>query len=135
MVLDFLIQTSKGGKQSITLPSYEAYKHSNNQNNTITFTRKPWYTYFGDNLQFSLDLRPTQQEREAMSATENQVNYPVLMKRWILEENQKLPLYLTSILIPNYILNISPQINVVLILYQGNFSLHQMQNIIESHTQ
>lgn len=40
----FFVQTSKGGKQSITLPSYEAYKHSNNQNNTITFTRKPWYT-------------------------------------------------------------------------------------------
>lgn len=128
------MQTSKGGKQSITLPSYEAYKHSNHQNNTVTFTGKPWHTYFGDNLQLYLDLRPTQQEREAMSGTENQANYPVLMKRWVLKENLKLPLYLTSIIIPNYNLNISPQINVVLILYQGNFSLHQMQNIIESHT-
>lgn len=90
--------------------------HSNNQNNTITFTGKPWHTYLGDNFQLYLDLRPIQQEREVMNGTENQANYPVLMKRWTLEETLKLPLYLTCIIIPNYILNISPQINVVLIL-------------------
>lgn len=74
MVLEGIMQTSKGGKQSITLPNYEAYKHSNHQNNTITFTGKPWHTYFGDNLQLYLDLRLTQQEREAMSGTENQAH-------------------------------------------------------------
>lgn len=75
--------------------------HNNNQNNTITFIGKPWNTYLEDNFQLYLDLRPIQQEREAMNGTENQANYPVLMKRWTLGETLKLPLYLTSIIIPN----------------------------------
>lgn len=36
MVLEGIIQTSKGAKQPTVLPSYDAYEQSNDQHSTVT---------------------------------------------------------------------------------------------------